>query len=81
TGKPILDGIGATELLHIFISNRFDDRKSASSGKPVGGYEARIVDGEVRELPRGATGRLAGRGPTGCRYMADCRQKDYVRDG
>jgi 2-aminobenzoate-CoA ligase len=81
TGKPILDGIGATEMLHIFISNRFDDMKPASTGKPVGGYEARIVDEEMRELPHGATGRLAVRGPTGCRYMADDRQKDYVRDG
>ncbi|UVK45451.1 benzoate-CoA ligase family protein [Mesorhizobium sp. AR07] len=81
TGKPILDGIGATEMLHIFISNRFDDMKPASTGKPVGGYEARIVDDEMREVPRGATGRLAVRGPTGCRYMADDRQKDYVRDG
>ncbi|WP_136617806.1 MULTISPECIES: AMP-binding protein [Mesorhizobium] len=81
TGKPILDGIGATEMLHIFISNRFGDMKPASTGKPVGGYEARIVDDEMRELPRGATGRLAVRGPTGCRYMADDRQKEYVRDG
>ncbi|MBZ9684179.1 MULTISPECIES: AMP-binding protein [unclassified Mesorhizobium] len=81
TGKPILDGIGATEMLHIFISNRFDDRKPASTGKPVAGYEARIVDEEMREVPRGETGRLAVRGPTGCRYMADDRQKDYVRDG
>src|SRR5256886_15696134 len=53
TGKPILDGIGSTELLHIFITNRFDDRKPASTGKPVGGYEARIVDDAMRELPRG----------------------------
>ncbi|PZV36361.1 AMP-binding protein [Mesorhizobium kowhaii] len=81
TGKPILDGIGATEMLHIFISNRFDDMKPASTGKPVGGYEARIVDDEMREVPRGSTGRLAVRGPTGCRYMADDRQKEYVRDG
>ncbi|RUV05792.1 2-aminobenzoate-CoA ligase, partial [Mesorhizobium sp. M7A.T.Ca.TU.009.01.3.1] len=81
TGKPILDGIGATEMLHIFISNRFDDMKPASTGKPVGGYEARVVDDEMREVPRGATGRLAVRGPTGCRYMADDRQKEYVRDG
>ncbi|RUX93893.1 MULTISPECIES: AMP-binding protein [unclassified Mesorhizobium] len=81
TGKPILDGIGATEMLHIFISNRFDDMKPASTGKPVGGYEARIVDDEMREVPRGTTGRLAVRGPTGCRYMADNRQKEYVRDG
>jgi 2-aminobenzoate-CoA ligase len=81
TGKPILDGIGATEMLHIFISNRFEDRKAASTGKPVGGYEARIVDDEMREVPRGTVGKLAVRGPTGCRYMADARQRDYVRDG
>ncbi|HEV7309955.1 benzoate-CoA ligase family protein [Ensifer sp.] len=81
TGKPILDGIGATEMLHIFISNRFEDRKAASTGKPVSGYEARIVDSDMREVPRGTVGRLAVRGPTGCRYMADSRQRDYVRDG
>jgi 2-aminobenzoate-CoA ligase len=81
TGKPILDGIGATELLHIFISNRFEDRKAASTGKPVGGYEARIVDEEMREVPRGTIGKLAVRGPTGCRYMSDARQRDYVRAG
>jgi len=81
TGKPILDGIGATEMLHIFISNRFEDRKAVSTGKPVGGYEARIVDEEMREVPRGTIGKLAVRGPTGCRYMADARQRDYVRGG
>jgi 2-aminobenzoate-CoA ligase len=81
TGKPILDGIGATEMLHIFISNSFDDMKPASTGKPVGGYEARIVNDDMRELPRGTIGRLAVRGPTGCRYMADSRQTEYVRDG
>ncbi|WP_421592864.1 AMP-binding protein [Shinella sp. M27] len=81
TGKPILDGIGATEMLHIFISNRFEDRKPASTGKPVDGYEARIVDEDMQEVPRGTVGRLAVRGPTGCRYMADDRQRDYVRDG
>lgn len=81
TGKPILDGIGATEMLHIFISNRFEDMKPASTGKPVGGYEARIVDSHMREVPRGVVGRLAVRGPTGCRYMADGRQREYVRGG
>ncbi|WP_269933130.1 AMP-binding protein [Aminobacter sp. HY435] len=81
TGKPILDGIGATEMLHIFISNRFEDMKPASTGKPVGGYEARIVDAEMNEVPRGTVGKLAVRGPTGCRYMADERQREYVRDG
>ena len=81
TGKPILDGIGATEMLHIFISNRFSDAAPASTGRPVGGYEAKIVDEEMNELPRGSVGRLAVRGPTGCCYMADDRQRKYVRDG
>ncbi len=81
TGKPILDGIGSTEMLHIFISNRFGDAAPGSTGKPVTGYEARIVDGDMKEMPRGEIGRLAVRGPTGCRYLADKRQSSYVRDG
>ncbi|MBL0371452.1 AMP-binding protein [Rhizobium sp. KVB221] len=81
TGKPILDGIGATEMLHIFISNRLEDMAPATTGRPVTGYEAKIVDEEMRELPRGSVGRLAVRGPTGCRYLADDRQGKYVRDG
>ncbi|WP_173932305.1 benzoate-CoA ligase family protein [Chelativorans sp. Marseille-P2723] len=81
TGKPILDGIGSTEMLHIFISNRFEDLKPGSTGRAVGGYEARIVDDEMREVPRGTPGKLAVRGPTGCRYLADDRQRDYVREG
>uniref|UniRef100_UPI0025F60804 AMP-binding enzyme n=1 Tax=Roseobacter sp. TaxID=1907202 RepID=UPI0025F60804 len=81
TGKPMLDGIGATELLHIFISNRFDDHRAACTGKPVGGYEARVVDADGADVARGTVGRLAVRGPTGCRYLADARQKDYVING
>jgi 2-aminobenzoate-CoA ligase len=81
TGKPMLDGIGATEMLHIFISNRFGDSRPGCTGKPVGGYEARIVDDDMNEAPRGTVGRLAVRGPTGCRYLADERQTKYVRDG
>jgi 2-aminobenzoate-CoA ligase len=81
TGKPILDGIGATEMLHIFISNTLGDLAPASTGKPVRGYEARIVDDAMQEVPRGTVGRLAVRGPTGCRYLADDRQRHYVRDG
>jgi 2-aminobenzoate-CoA ligase len=81
TGKPMLDGIGSTEMLHIFISNRFETAAPASTGTPVGGYEARIVDDEMKDVPRGQIGRLAVRGPTGCRYLADERQKAYVRDG
>ncbi len=81
TGKPMLDGIGSTEMLHIFISNRLDDHRPACTGKPVRGYEARIVDDDMRDLPDGEPGRLAVRGPTGCRYLNDTRQADYVRDG
>jgi 2-aminobenzoate-CoA ligase len=81
TGKPMLDGIGATEMLHIFISNRFGDSKPACTGRPVQGYQAKIVDDDMNELPVGEVGRLAVRGPTGCRYLADTRQKTYVRDG
>jgi 2-aminobenzoate-CoA ligase len=81
TGKPMLDGIGATEMLHIFLTNRFTDHRPGCTGRPVTGYQARIVDDEMKEKPRGEVGRLAVRGPTGCRYMADDRQRKYVRDG
>ena len=70
TGKPMLDGIGATEMLHIFLTNRFDDHRPGCTGRPVTGYEARIVGPDMAELQRGEVGRLAVRGPTGCRYMA-----------
>ena len=81
TGKPILDGIGSTELLHIFITNRLGDAAPGATGRPVTGYEARIVDDDMREVPDGTVGHLAVRGPTGCRYLADNRQTTYVRDG
>ena len=81
TGKPIVDGIGSTEMLHIFISNRLDDSKPACTGKPLTGYQAIVVDDDMREVPRGTIGKLAVKGPIGCRYLADDRQRDYVRDG
>ncbi|MBI5263437.1 MAG: benzoate-CoA ligase family protein [Bradyrhizobium sp.] len=81
TGKPILDGIGSTELLHIFMTNRVDDAVAGSTGYPVSGYEAKIVDDDMNELPAGTAGKLAVRGPTGCRYLADARQTSYVRNG
>jgi 2-aminobenzoate-CoA ligase len=81
SGKPILDGIGSTELLHIFITNRFGDAKAGATGKPVSGYEAKIVDDDMKEVPDGTMGHLAVRGPTGCRYLADPRQTNYVRNG
>ncbi|WP_310621220.1 AMP-binding protein [Flexibacterium corallicola] len=81
TGRPMLDGIGATELLHIFISNRQQDHAPACTGRPVTGYEVKVVGENGEELPRGDVGRLAVRGPTGCRYLADERQKNYTLDG
>jgi len=81
TGKPMLDGIGATEMLHIFISNRFDDHRPACTGRPVKGYEVKIINDDGTEAPHGTVGLLAVRGPTGCRYLADDRQEKYVRDG
>ncbi|MGY3446541.1 MULTISPECIES: benzoate-CoA ligase family protein [unclassified Bradyrhizobium] len=81
TGKPILDGIGSTELLHIFITNRVGSAVGGTTGTPVAGYQAKIVDEDMNELPPGQVGKLAVRGPTGCRYLADSRQTKYVRDG
>ena len=81
TGKPMLDGIGATEMLHIFITNRFTDHRPACTGKPVAGYEAKIVGEDGQELPRGEVGRLAVRGPTGCRYLGGEKQAAYVLNG
>jgi 2-aminobenzoate-CoA ligase len=81
TGKPILDGIGSTEILHIFITNRLGDAAAGATGKPVAGYEAKVVDDDMREVADGTIGHLAVRGPTGCRYLADDRQARYVREG
>src|ERR1700677_2279658 len=81
TGKTILDGIGSTEMLHIFITNRVGDSVAGTTGHPVSGYEAKVVDDDMNELPPGTAGKLAVRGPTGCRYLADSRQSNYVRDG
>ena len=81
TGIRIIDGIGATEMIHIFISARGADIRPGATGKALPGYEARIVDEYGKTLPRGSEGRLAVRGPTGCRYLADARQRDYVQAG
>ncbi len=81
TGTPILDGIGSTELLHIFITNRIGDAHAGATGRPVTGYEAKIVDDAMKDVKPGTFGRLAVRGPTGCRYLADKRQAAYVCDG
>jgi 2-aminobenzoate-CoA ligase len=81
TGIKILDGIGATEMLHIFIGSPEDEIRPGATGRPVPGYEARVVDAGGNEVPPNTLGRLAVRGPTGCRYLADKRQRAYVRDG
>jgi len=81
TGIKLMDGIGATEMLHIFIAAAEEDIRPGSTGKPVPGYEAKVIDDEGRTLPPGSIGRLAVRGPTGCRYLADERQRKYVQDG
>jgi 2-aminobenzoate-CoA ligase len=81
TGKPILDGLGSTEMLHVFITSRIGDARPGITGRPVTGYEAKVVDDNMDEVERGEIGRLAVRGPTGCRYLADKRQKNYVHDG
>jgi 2-aminobenzoate-CoA ligase len=82
TGKPMLDGIGATEMLHIFLTNRFGDSHPACTGRPVTGYQARIVGPDMQDLPAGEVGRLAVKGPTGCRYLDDPeRQRAYVQGG
>jgi 2-aminobenzoate-CoA ligase len=81
TGIRIVDGIGSTEMLHIFIAARPEAAKPGSCGTPVPGYEARIVGPDMATLPPGEVGRLAVRGPTGCRYLDDERQSVYVVDG
>jgi 2-aminobenzoate-CoA ligase len=82
TGISIIDGIGSTEMLHIFISAAEDDIRPGSTGRVVPGYEARIVDDHGQEVRPGEIGRLAVRGPTGCRYLDDSdRQRTYVQNG
>jgi 2-aminobenzoate-CoA ligase len=84
TGLDIVDGIGATEMMHIFISASGDDIRPGATGKAVPGYRACVLDEDGNPLPTetgGATGKLAVKGPTGCRYFDDERQRDYVRHG
>ncbi len=81
TGHPLMDGIGATEMLHIFIAAPREAIRPGAVGLPVPGYEAKVIGEDGGEVPDGETGRLAVRGPTGCRYLADPRQADYVVDG
>ncbi|MBQ5948617.1 AMP-binding protein [Massilia sp. ST3] len=81
TGLAMIDGIGATEMLHIFISAAGEAIRAGATGKPVPGYVACILDEAGRQVGPGVIGRLAVKGPTGCRYLDDPRQRDYVRDG
>jgi 2-aminobenzoate-CoA ligase len=81
TGIELIDGIGATELLHIFISHDEQTARPGATGKPVPGYRAKVADDTGKELPPGSVGNLMVQGPTGCRYLGDARQKTYVKDG
>lgn len=81
TGIEMIDGLGGTEMIHIFISSAPEDIRPHAIGKAVPGYEIAVVDDAMQPLPRGTVGKLAVRGPTGCRYLADERQKKFVRDG
>ncbi|HXO24140.1 MAG TPA: AMP-binding protein, partial [Streptosporangiaceae bacterium] len=81
TGIAIIDGIGSTEMLHIFIGAADDDIRPGSTGKAVPGYRATILDAGGAEVPAGEPGRLAVKGPTGCRYLSDPRQQVYVQHG
>jgi len=81
TGIEIIDGIGSTEMFHIFISATEERARGGATGDPVPGYEARVQDDEGRPLPPGQVGKLAVRGPTGCKYLDDERQANYVKNG
>jgi 2-aminobenzoate-CoA ligase len=81
TGVRIIDGIGATEMLHIFISATGQRIRPGATGLVVPGYEAAVLGEDGKPVPDGAAGRLAVKGPTGCRYLADERQRSYVQDG
>ena len=81
TGIEIIDGIGSTEMFHIFISHDEAGARAGATGKPVPGYRACVMDDTGNPLPPGEAGHLAVKGPTGCRYLADPRQANYVKDG
>ncbi|MCY0855799.1 MULTISPECIES: AMP-binding protein [unclassified Cupriavidus] len=81
TGIEMTDGIGGTEMMHIFISSAGAEVRPGAIGKVVPGYVAQIVDEQMQPVPYGTVGRLAVRGPTGCRYLDDPRQASYVKDG
>ncbi|MDR3554075.1 MAG: AMP-binding protein [Syntrophobacteraceae bacterium] len=81
TGIQIHDGIGGTEVIHIYIASDMENHRDGSLGKVLPGYRAMLVDDEMRPVPLGEAGKLALKGPTGCRYLADERQKSFVKEG
>ncbi|MFR9727757.1 AMP-binding protein [Saccharopolyspora sp. MS10] len=81
TGVRIIDGIGSTEMLHVFISASDEDIRPGATGRPVPGYRADVVDDSGRSVPDGVAGHLVVRGPTGCRYLDGRRQREYVVNG
>lgn len=81
SGVDIHDGIGGTEVIHIYMASSPDDYRPGSVGRMLPGYRGMIVDDDMRPVPVGEVGKLAIKGPTGCRYLSDPRQTDYVRDG
>ena len=81
TGIRIIDGIGSTEMMHIFISAAGEDIRPGATGRAVPGYTATLLDADGKEIEGEGPGRLAVKGPTGCRYLADERQRDYVVNG
>lgn len=81
TGLEITDGIGGTELIHIYIASAGRQVRQGAIGQVVPGYRAQIVDENMQPVPPGTMGKLAVKGPTGCRYLSDPRQKDYVKNG
>ncbi|MBV8837361.1 MAG: AMP-binding protein, partial [Alphaproteobacteria bacterium] len=81
TGINLIDGLGATEMMHIFIGAAPEEMRAGFTGKVVPGYDAKVIDDAGRDCPVGTVGRLAVRGPTGCRYLADARQARYVQNG
>jgi 2-aminobenzoate-CoA ligase len=81
TGMRLIDGIGSTEMIHIFVSACSKTARPGATGRPLRGYEARVVDDQFNDVPTGEVGRLIVRGPLGCRYLEDERQRDYVQNG
>jgi len=81
TGIEIIDGIGSTEMIHMFISHTPDKVRRGATGYAIPGYQAAVLDRNLESCKPGEVGRLAVKGPTGCRYLADVRQKDYVSNG